>query len=80
MLKDSGHWLDAKKEVEPLLQRANNKLESWKEISYTVDALKKQNADLKVRQTGRRTDRRTDGQTDRRTDGQTDRRTDDCVV
>ncbi|KAG5833362.1 hypothetical protein ANANG_G00275140 [Anguilla anguilla] len=47
MLKDSGHWLDAKKEVEPLLKRANDKLESWKEISYTVDALKKQNADLK---------------------------------
>ncbi|KAJ8400755.1 hypothetical protein AAFF_G00391090 [Aldrovandia affinis] len=47
MLKDSGHWLDAKKEVEPLLQRANDKLESWREISYTVDALKKQNADLK---------------------------------
>ncbi|KAJ8350389.1 hypothetical protein SKAU_G00255190 [Synaphobranchus kaupii] len=47
MLKDSGHWLDAKKEVEPLLQRANDKLESWKEISYTVDALKRQNTDLK---------------------------------
>ncbi|KAG9349621.1 hypothetical protein JZ751_028069, partial [Albula glossodonta] len=47
MLKDSGHWLDAKKEVDPLLQRANDKLESWREISYTVDALKKQNADLK---------------------------------
>ncbi|KAJ8253066.1 hypothetical protein GJAV_G00208740 [Gymnothorax javanicus] len=47
MHKDSGHWLDAKKEVEPLLKRANDKLESWREISYTVDALKKQNADLK---------------------------------
>ncbi|XP_036396175.1 dystrophin isoform X3 [Megalops cyprinoides] len=47
MLKDSKHWLDAKQEVDPLLKRANDKLESWREISYTVDALKKQNADLK---------------------------------
>ncbi|KPP76684.1 dystrophin-like [Scleropages formosus] len=47
MLKDSGRWLKAKQEVDPLLKRANEKLESWKEISYTVDALKNQNADLK---------------------------------
>uniref|UniRef100_A0A8C9U026 Dystrophin n=1 Tax=Scleropages formosus TaxID=113540 RepID=A0A8C9U026_SCLFO len=43
MLKDSGRWLKAKQEVDPLLKRANEKLESWKEISYTVDALKNQN-------------------------------------
>uniref|UniRef100_A0A3B3R1U0 Dystrophin n=1 Tax=Paramormyrops kingsleyae TaxID=1676925 RepID=A0A3B3R1U0_9TELE len=43
MLKDSSHWLKAKQEVESLLKRANEKLESWKELSYTVDALKNQN-------------------------------------
>ncbi|XP_048870512.1 dystrophin isoform X3 [Brienomyrus brachyistius] len=47
MQKDSSHWLKAQQEVEPLLKRANEKLESWKELSYTVDALKNQNADLK---------------------------------
>ncbi|XP_067116720.1 dystrophin isoform X2 [Osmerus mordax] len=47
MLKDSSNWLDARKEVEPLIKQANEKLESWREISYTVDALKKQNSELK---------------------------------
>ncbi|XP_066562465.1 dystrophin isoform X5 [Amia ocellicauda] len=47
MLKDSSQWLEAKHEAEPLLHRATAKLESWKEISYTVEALKKQNTDLK---------------------------------
>lgn len=48
MLQDSTNWLDAKKGVDPLIKRANERLESWREISYTVDALKKQNAELKV--------------------------------
>ncbi|MGH0117486.1 UNVERIFIED_CONTAM: hypothetical protein FKN15_078180 [Acipenser sinensis] len=47
MLKDSSQWLEAKQEAEQVLERAKAKLESWKEISYTVEALKKQNADLK---------------------------------
>ncbi|KAL1021783.1 hypothetical protein UPYG_G00017880 [Umbra pygmaea] len=48
MLRDSSDWLEARKEVEPLLKRANDNLTSWQELSYTVDALKKQNADLKL--------------------------------
>nr|XP_005995015.2 PREDICTED: dystrophin isoform X4 [Latimeria chalumnae] len=47
MLKDSGQWIEAKQEAEQILEKAKVKLESWKEISYTVDALKRQNADLK---------------------------------
>uniref|UniRef100_A0A8C4S883 Dystrophin n=1 Tax=Erpetoichthys calabaricus TaxID=27687 RepID=A0A8C4S883_ERPCA len=47
MLHDSSQWLDAKQEAEQVLERAKARLESWREISYTVDALKRQNADLK---------------------------------
>ncbi|KYO40201.1 hypothetical protein Y1Q_0000045 [Alligator mississippiensis] len=47
MLKDSTQWLEAKQEAEQVLEQAKAKLESWKEISYTVDALKKQNTELK---------------------------------
>nr|XP_013817322.1 PREDICTED: dystrophin isoform X6 [Apteryx mantelli mantelli] len=47
MLKDSTQWLDAKQEAERVLEQAEAKLESWKEISYTVEALKKQNTELK---------------------------------
>ncbi|XP_025903078.1 dystrophin [Nothoprocta perdicaria] len=47
MLKDSTQWLDAKQEAEQVLEQAKAKLESWKEISYTVEALKKQNMELK---------------------------------
>uniref|UniRef100_A0A803Y5Y6 Dystrophin n=1 Tax=Meleagris gallopavo TaxID=9103 RepID=A0A803Y5Y6_MELGA len=45
MLKDSTQWLEAKQEAEQVLEQAKAKLESWKEISYTVEALKKQNTD-----------------------------------
>lgn len=48
MMEDSTDWLNAKKGVDHLLKRANERLESWQEITYTVDALKKQNAELKV--------------------------------
>uniref|UniRef100_A0A803Y5M5 Dystrophin n=1 Tax=Meleagris gallopavo TaxID=9103 RepID=A0A803Y5M5_MELGA len=48
MLKDSTQWLEAKQEAEQVLEQAKAKLESWKEISYTVEALKKQNTELKV--------------------------------
>lgn len=48
MLKDSTQWLEAKQEADQVLERAKAKLESWKEISYTVEALKKQNTELKV--------------------------------
>nr|XP_054508967.1 dystrophin isoform X5 [Agelaius phoeniceus] len=47
MLKDSTQWLEAKREAEQVLEQAKAKLESSKEISYTVDALKKQNTELK---------------------------------
>ncbi|XP_056182957.1 dystrophin isoform X10 [Falco biarmicus] len=47
MLKDSTQWLEAKQEAEQVLEKAKAKLESWKEISYTVEALKKQNTELK---------------------------------
>uniref|UniRef100_A0A8C5J782 Dystrophin n=1 Tax=Junco hyemalis TaxID=40217 RepID=A0A8C5J782_JUNHY len=47
MLKDSTQWLEDKREAEQVLEQAKAKLESWKEISYTVEALKKQNTELK---------------------------------
>lgn len=48
MLKDSTQWLEAKQEAEQVLESAKARLESWKEISYTVEGLKKQNTELKV--------------------------------
>uniref|UniRef100_A0A669AVD6 Dystrophin n=1 Tax=Oreochromis niloticus TaxID=8128 RepID=A0A669AVD6_ORENI len=48
MLQDSTNWLDAKKGVDHLIKQANERLDSWQEITYTVDALKKQNAELKL--------------------------------
>ncbi|KAM4537905.1 dystrophin [Fundulus diaphanus] len=48
MLQDSTNWLDAKREVDYLLKQANGRLESWQEITYTADALKKQHADLRL--------------------------------
>ena len=48
MLQDSTDWLDAKKGADHHIMLASEKLESWQEVTYTVDALKKQNAELKV--------------------------------
>lgn len=48
MQQDSVNWLDARKRVDHQISQANDRLESWHEITYTVDALKKQNAELKV--------------------------------
>lgn len=48
MLKDSAQWLEAKQEAEQRLKCAKMKVGAWKEISYTVEGLKKQNAELKV--------------------------------
>ncbi|XP_062301506.1 dystrophin isoform X1 [Scomber scombrus] len=48
MLQDSTDWLDRKNRVDHLIKRASDRLESWQEITYTVDALKKQNAELKL--------------------------------
>lgn len=48
MQRDSIDWLDAKKRVDLHISRASDQLESWLEITYTVDELKKQNAELKV--------------------------------
>ncbi|KAM6448274.1 dystrophin isoform 3-T3 [Liasis olivaceus] len=47
MLKDSTQWLEAKQEAEQMLECARTKLGTWKEISYTVEGLKTQNAELK---------------------------------
>ncbi|XP_069495183.1 dystrophin isoform X3 [Ambystoma mexicanum] len=47
MLKDSTQWLEAKQEADQVLAKAKTRLDSWKEISYTVEALKKQNTELK---------------------------------
>uniref|UniRef100_A0A8C2CN14 Dystrophin n=1 Tax=Cyprinus carpio TaxID=7962 RepID=A0A8C2CN14_CYPCA len=47
MHKDSTDWLEARKRVEPLIKRANEKLESWNKVSHSVDDLKSQNADVK---------------------------------
>ncbi|XP_040028637.2 dystrophin isoform X7 [Gasterosteus aculeatus] len=48
MQRDSTDWLDAKKGVDPLVKRASERMECWQEITYTVDTLKKQNAELKL--------------------------------
>uniref|UniRef100_A0A8D2ZD00 Dystrophin n=1 Tax=Scophthalmus maximus TaxID=52904 RepID=A0A8D2ZD00_SCOMX len=48
MLQDSTDWLDAKKGADLHVMRASDRLESLQEITYTVDALKKQNAELKL--------------------------------
>jgi len=48
MYKDSSDWLEARKRVEPLIKKANEKLESGKKMSHSVDDLKGQNADVKV--------------------------------
>ncbi|XP_030603146.1 dystrophin isoform X3 [Archocentrus centrarchus] len=48
MLQDSTNWLDAKKGVDHLIKQANERLDSWQEITYTVETLKKQNAELKL--------------------------------
>ncbi|XP_068124423.1 dystrophin isoform X5 [Hyperolius riggenbachi] len=47
MLKDSIQWNEARHEAEEVLEKAKDRIESWKEISYTVEALRKQNSDLK---------------------------------
>lgn len=48
MLQDSSDWLDSRNRVDHLIKQASDRLESWQEITYTVDAVKKQNAELKV--------------------------------
>lgn len=48
MLQDSTNWLDHRKEVDRLTKEASERLESWQEITYTVDQLRRQHADLKV--------------------------------
>eukprot|EP00062_Callorhinchus_milii_P019591 gi/632974303/ref/XP_007903601.1/ PREDICTED: dystrophin-like isoform X1 [Callorhinchus milii] len=47
MLKDSNQWLEAKQEAEEHLERAKTKQGTGKVMSYTVDSLMKQNAELK---------------------------------
>lgn len=50
MAQDSYAWLESMKEVEQHLKQAHENMETWKEISYTVDVLKTQNSELKVTQ------------------------------
>uniref|UniRef100_A0A6I8QSI2 Dystrophin n=1 Tax=Xenopus tropicalis TaxID=8364 RepID=A0A6I8QSI2_XENTR len=47
MLKDSNQWIEARHEADQVIEKAKNRTDSWKEISYTVEALKNQNSDLK---------------------------------
>lgn len=48
MAQDSTEWLNAKKGADHVIKRASGRLESWQEITYTADGLKRQNAELKV--------------------------------
>lgn len=48
MSRDSADWLEARKGAEHLVGQASERLESWQEITYTVEALKRQNAELKL--------------------------------
>ncbi|XP_051915019.1 dystrophin isoform X6 [Hippocampus zosterae] len=48
MLQDSTEWLNSKQRVDALIKRASERLESWQEVTYTVDAVARQNAELKV--------------------------------
>ncbi|XP_030210304.1 dystrophin isoform X3 [Gadus morhua] len=47
MLKDSTDWLESRRKVEPLIKEANERMDAMTEITYTVEALKKQNNELK---------------------------------
>ena len=48
MLKDSTDWLESRRKVEPLIKEANERMDAMTETTYTVEALKKQNAELKI--------------------------------
>ncbi|XP_074076386.1 dystrophin isoform X6 [Macrotis lagotis] len=47
MLKDSAQWLEAKKEAEWTLEKAKARLESWKEIPYSMEGIRKQSTEIK---------------------------------
>ncbi|KAM9836007.1 dystrophin-like [Aulostomus maculatus] len=48
MLQDSTDWLNSKEVVDHLIKQASERLESLQELTYTVDAVKRQNAELKL--------------------------------
>ncbi|XP_047432918.1 dystrophin isoform X3 [Mugil cephalus] len=48
MAQDSTDWLNAKNGADQVIKRASERLESWQEITYTADGLKRQNAELKL--------------------------------
>lgn len=48
MSRDSSDWLEARKGADHLIGQASEWLEAWQEITYTVEALKRQNAELKL--------------------------------
>lgn len=48
MLQDSTDWLDAKRGAEQVIKLASDRLDSWQGITYTVDDVKRQNAELKM--------------------------------
>ncbi|XP_077439439.1 dystrophin isoform X3 [Vanacampus margaritifer] len=47
MLQDSTEWLNSKQRADAVIKRASERLESWQEVTYTVDALARQNGELK---------------------------------
>uniref|UniRef100_A0A671Z322 Dystrophin n=1 Tax=Sparus aurata TaxID=8175 RepID=A0A671Z322_SPAAU len=48
MLQDSTEWLDAKRGVDHHIKQASERLESWQEITYTMEDVKRQNTELKL--------------------------------
>ncbi|KAK7893275.1 hypothetical protein WMY93_022427 [Mugilogobius chulae] len=48
MLQDSTDWLDSKRDADQVIRLARDRLEAWQEITYTVDDVKRQNAELKM--------------------------------
>uniref|UniRef100_A0AAV2LGC3 Dystrophin n=1 Tax=Knipowitschia caucasica TaxID=637954 RepID=A0AAV2LGC3_KNICA len=48
MLQDSADWLDSKRDADQVIRLARDRLEAWQDITYTVDDVKRQNAELKL--------------------------------
>ncbi|XP_051035312.1 dystrophin-like, partial [Phodopus roborovskii] len=47
MLKDSTQWIEAKEKVEQFIGQAKSKLDSWKEVSHTMDEIQKKITETK---------------------------------
>uniref|UniRef100_A0A3B3ZN08 Uncharacterized protein n=1 Tax=Periophthalmus magnuspinnatus TaxID=409849 RepID=A0A3B3ZN08_9GOBI len=48
MLQDSTDWLESRRDAEQVIKMARERLDAWQEITYTVDDVKRQNAELKM--------------------------------